>query len=375
MTRVEELNSLADLQPHRLRWRKLLGETRGASFVQSLEWLDTYWRHFGAEGRLRVLIVSSDREPLGIVPLAVRLRHTRLGIVRVLSFMVEDWAGFCGPIGPNPTACLLTALRHIQQTPRDWDLIQLDAVDPTQDCGRTEHALRRVGFPAHRSLGQATALLWFRAPWPAYWASRTEHCRRTLRRAEAHLAMQGSVEYVHYRPQGAAWDDADPRWDLYDACEWLAGQGSPTRTIVGTISLCEQRLRPFLRDLHPRAAQAAMVDLHLLHVSGIPAAFAYGYHLGGQVVAVSSGVHPGPCFRSASTVLLGRLLERCCKLGDLSYNLGGGSLRPKRRWLTDLVHSESYTHFAATPRMQLLRITHRLMRGRAGILPTQGPRR
>lgn len=392
MPRVQEINHLAELEPHRLRWRKLLGETRGRSYFQTLDWLETYWQHFGGVGRLRVLVIYSGREALGVVPLAVQSRPTRLGNCRVLSYpLLVGREAFYGPIGQHPTACLLAALRHLQQTPRDWDLIQLAGIDPTVDCGRTEHALRRVGWPARCDLADAVAVLRFPAPWPAYWASRSEHCRQTVRRAEAQLAELGTVEYVHFRPQGAAWEDDDPRWELYDACETIARQGSPEQAslrqnslgqyslrqhprgqhsrgqhslgqrMVGTVSLADEQVRPFLRAVHTKAAQAGTADLHLLKVDGTPVAFAYGYHLDGTNMAIASGVDSAPRFRCAGTVLIARALERCCNLGDRSYNLGGVPLRHKRRWLTDLVRSESYTCYAATPRMQLLRCMRRLM--------------
>ena len=57
MSEVIEINRIEDLAPYRLIWNSLLPQTRGASFFQSLDWLESYWRHFGQEQKLRVLIV------------------------------------------------------------------------------------------------------------------------------------------------------------------------------------------------------------------------------------------------------------------------------------------------------------------------------
>ena len=55
MFRVEEINSIDQLAGLRLNWQWLLGQTRGATFFQSLDWLEVYWKHFGKGQRLRAL--------------------------------------------------------------------------------------------------------------------------------------------------------------------------------------------------------------------------------------------------------------------------------------------------------------------------------
>jgi CelD/BcsL family acetyltransferase involved in cellulose biosynthesis len=52
---VREINDLDGLAEYRSAWSDLLDQTPGASFFQSLDWLEVYWRHFGAGQKLRVL--------------------------------------------------------------------------------------------------------------------------------------------------------------------------------------------------------------------------------------------------------------------------------------------------------------------------------
>ncbi|HWC90069.1 MAG TPA: hypothetical protein VG433_10450, partial [Pirellulales bacterium] len=81
---VFEINEPEQLAGYRLVWRHLLTDTRGANFFQSPDWFETYWRHFGASQRLRVLVVLDGNGPLGMMPLVVREERTRLGTMRVL---------------------------------------------------------------------------------------------------------------------------------------------------------------------------------------------------------------------------------------------------------------------------------------------------
>ena len=63
MAQVVEINDPAELAGYRLLWTKLYSETAGASFFQSLDWLETYWRYHGDRQRLRVLVVYAAGEP------------------------------------------------------------------------------------------------------------------------------------------------------------------------------------------------------------------------------------------------------------------------------------------------------------------------
>ena len=55
---VREVNDIGQLQLLQSDWRRLLLQTEGASFFQSLEWLTNYWRHFGQDQQLRTFLVE-----------------------------------------------------------------------------------------------------------------------------------------------------------------------------------------------------------------------------------------------------------------------------------------------------------------------------
>src|SRR5438309_5138649 len=115
MIGIREINEIESLDGCRARWDELLGETAGASFFQSLEWLESYWRHFGSAQRLRVLVAERADQIVGIVPLAVRREPTRVGPLSVLTYPLHDWGTFYAPVGPDPAAVLTAALQHVQR--------------------------------------------------------------------------------------------------------------------------------------------------------------------------------------------------------------------------------------------------------------------
>lgn len=357
MPSVLEINEIDDLADHRLLWHALLPRTRNATFFQSLDWLVTYWKHFGDRQRLRVLVVSSAGETIGILPLAVRTETTRLGPIRVLGYPLDDWGTFYGPIGPNPTATLAVGMAYVQQTRRDWDLLDLRNVDASNcDFGRTPGAMRLAGMQPYKQAWGEGAVVETDGTWGEYWQSRTRKWCHNVRRCQRRLAELGEITHYRYRPKGRASDDADPRYDLFDDCCKVARaswQGSSTN---GT-TLCHHSVRDFLRELHAVAAGAGGLDTNLLLLDGEPIAFAYNYHYQGRVSALRVGFDPQYSGYGPGTVLQSLVLEDSFRRGDRLYDFGVGSLPWKRPWQTSVLTTYRYTHFPLpSARANLLRL-------------------
>ncbi len=357
MTDTQEINGLERLAQFRADWAALLAETPGASFFQSLDWLETYWRHFGAGQKLRVLIVSSAGRPLGILPLVVQREQTRIGRLRVLTYPLHDWGSFYGPIGPEPDAVLVPGLKHLRRGPRDWDVLELRWVDAGgPDRGRTRQAMLDAGFRGYQTIWDRTAMVDLSGTWDQYLAARPAKWRSSFRRTERRIRERGDVTYMRYRPRGAAHEDADPRWDLYGACEEIARRSWQGASTTGT-TLSHDSIRPFLREVHEAAARAGAVDLNLLRLDGRPLAFAYNYHCRGQVYGLRAGYDATVSREGAGNLLLAWMIRDSFGRGDRLLDFGVGSLDSKRHFATRIAPIFRYSHFHPTAlRAQLLRM-------------------
>jgi CelD/BcsL family acetyltransferase involved in cellulose biosynthesis len=356
MSQVVEFHQVGELSELRQEWGILHRQTAGASFFQSLEWLEIYWKHFGKGQRLRVLTVRSANRLTGILPLVVRRESTRVGPIRTLTLPLHDWGSFYSPLGPDPDGTLAVALEHIRRTPRDWDVFELrwqgaPGTDPT----RTVAVMGAAGFPPYTTVWNQTAVVERTGGWESYWSSRQSAWLRRFRSAESKLSQQGDISYERYRPRGLSYDDDSPRWDLYDACETIAQQSWQGAATNGT-TLSHPSVRGFLREVHQAAAAAGAVDLNLLSIDGKPVAFIYNYCFQGYVSGLRRGYDAKKCKTGAGNVLLVRSLQDSFARGDNIYDLGVGSLANKRHYQTRVVPILRFSYFPILPlRIQLLR--------------------
>lgn len=346
MAEVVEINSLEQLQPYQLAWNALFLQTPRASFFHTYDWFVTYWKHYGAGRRMRLLVIRSDSKVLGILPLCVLEEHHRLSDIRVLTYPLSDWGMWYGPLGSNPSATMFMALRHIRDTRRDWDMIDLRWTSAdAHDHDVTGRAMSSVGWKAQRGLYQKTSLIRFEGTnWETYFQSLPKKWRHEIRRQERNLEKQGAVEFVRHRPGSAANGDGDERWDLFEECLDVSRQSWQANSHDGN-TICHESVLPFVRDCHALAARLGMLDLAVLRVAGQPLAYQYNYHLEGKVFGLRMGYAKEARELGVGKILLSRFIEDGFHRGDRALDLGIGEFDFKMRFRTDVENSYRYSYY------------------------------
>ena len=342
--RVTLVEEIEELRPYRSAWRTLLVATPQATFFQSLEWLEVYWKHFGKDKRLRVFLVYDGDELAGIVPLMVTTEPTKVGKVRFLTYPLDYWGSFYGPIGPKADAVLQAVLEALPAFPDDWDVLELRWVDGSRpEAEQFRLVMERCGFSPLVTILDHTAIIRLEGTWDDYWKSRTSKWRNNYRRWTRRLSELGTVEHVRYRPQGAAVGDGDPQWSLFEACQQVARASWQSRSRDGT-TICHEAIRPFIRDAHAAAASLGALDVNLLLLDGRPAAFAYNYRFQKSLYGLRVGYDPEFARGGVGNVLYAKIIESSFALGDELYDLGPGSLECKRYFHTEVRPILRYSH-------------------------------
>jgi len=348
--RIVEVNEIDHLLSYRDEWARLLAETPDACFFQTLDWLAIYWRHFGRDQRLRTLMAYDDDRLVGILPLAVKPTATRGGAMRMLGYPLDGWGTRYGAIGVNMRAILSAGLRHIETTDRDWDVLELDWT-PLDRHAEVIAAFDDVRVQPQIVSGADISLVDLSRGWDDYWMIRHEKHRSNIRRAEKKLATLGTVEVLHYRPCDSGRPGLggvpDPRWDLYEMCEQIAGQSWQGASATGT-TLTNSRVRRFLREVHEAATRLGAVSMHLLSVGGEPVAFSYNYAFQGTEFGLRMGYNLRFKDANPGTVLLHRMMQDVFASEQRQLDLGEGDSSYKHAWRTDVTPSYRFCHYAKT---------------------------
>ena len=361
MAQISEINCLRELDAWRAAWHRLLAATPNHSIFQTLEWLETTWSHYPLPQKPRVLVVHRDGQPIGIVPFCVRTEERKVGRLRVLTYPLNDWATFYGPIGAEPQLAIRAAMRHLAQTPRDWDLIDLRWVDESAaEFLATGEAMREAGFDFRARPRMEVRLCRMDCGWDAFVAAKSRKWRRQIRRDIESLEAVGEVRLVRYRP--AAGDALElARCDeIYHICEQVA-EKSWQAADPAQSTLSSPRVRKLLLDVHRQAARLGMLDANILAVGGRPVAFNYNYHAQGRTYGLRSGFDQTAGLEHCGATLLYKMLEDSFRRGDVEYSFGPGRQPYKDRFATEMRLSYAFRHYARRSlRSQLLNLRERV---------------
>lgn len=332
MADVLEINNLEDLEPYRLAWNALLPKTPRASFFHTFEWLENFWKHFGADRQLRVLIIRSQGSVIGIVPLCVQQERYQIGTVNVLTYPLSDWGSWYGPIGPNQAACLHMALNHIQNTPRDWDMIDLRWIDSNTSQASLSRSFKTAELNAEITDYQSMSIIDFDDnDWESYRANLPKKWRHEIGRQGRVLEREYSVEFKRHRPLATAHGDGSANWSLFDDCLQISKQSWQANSTTGN-TLCHPEVSDFISDSHETAAHLGMLDVAVLKLDGKPAAYQYNYIYRGRLYGLRMGFDRKYAKQGVGKVLMSRLIEDSFQRGDISIDMGIGDFDFKRKF-------------------------------------------
>lgn len=284
------------------------------------------------EKKLRVLLIQVDCQILGIVPLVQQTERTKAGRATVLTYPLDCWGTFFGPLGSDLAATLYTTAKYLAAEPREWDLLDLRWINPEVDRGRTVSAMRCHGFqpndlPWHTAYGVELT-----GDFDAYLATRSSHFRERLRRA-SRLAVAEGIRGERYRPLGGTSNAGGANLALYDECVGLAARSWQGDSTTGT-TLSHPQATAYFRDCFEAAAQLGMLDLVTLRHQGEAVAFCYNFHHRGEVQGLRMGYAPELKRLSLGSLVMAFQIQDSFERGDHLIDLGTEYPEVKQRWMT-----------------------------------------
>ncbi|MCE5192761.1 MAG: GNAT family N-acetyltransferase [Candidatus Cryosericum sp.] len=127
---IEDMSAFAQLEPF---WNQLVGESSINTCHSTFEWLFTWWRHFGADRRLLLLVAYEHGVPVGLAPLYIGNGTTESNNLHFLGQGLSDYADFIVPRDrPEVTEVFISALLELHQSWDGLDLEEIPAESPSR---------------------------------------------------------------------------------------------------------------------------------------------------------------------------------------------------------------------------------------------------
>lgn len=316
---ADEFNALAP------EWDALVRRAGVGHPFLSHAWLRTWWEHFGADARLRVLVARAGGTLVGAAPMMLATRRMYGMRVRVLEAMAGDhtprFEFLAGRAAVEVHAALWAAIRACDG---EWDLVNVRQLPEGSATLTTVRACAvRDGLRTGCWPGEVSPFVRFSGTWNRYFDSLGYNHRRNIGKSRRRLERRGHVALeVVEGGAGLAAQVADGM--RIEASAWKAD--------AGTAMLSEPQRRRFYEQIAERFAGQGQLRLYFLRCGGRRIAFSYALVAGGVIYVLKAGYDPRHAKYSPYNVLCALVLEEGFRSGLQGYDFLGGAEPWKREW-------------------------------------------
>lgn len=118
------------------QWNGLVEKSKDCSVFQTFSWLSTWWRIFGQERQLRIILASDQEQLVGLLPVYIERTNLLPAIglrkLRLVGYGGDTAPDDLGPIlgeGDHPTI-IRTLIDGLDSFRNEWDMADLEDLDP-----------------------------------------------------------------------------------------------------------------------------------------------------------------------------------------------------------------------------------------------------
>lgn len=334
---IREVSSFSEFIDLKDSWNELLQRSNHSIF-STWEWLSIWWRHFGKNKSLVILLAEENEKLIGIAPLMYSV-HTMFGLQRgTIEFMGNGHPTYSNFIISNShDKCIQKFFEYLNSIPKKWNSAELTNLTTDRNSlfglNKIVHSVRpgktclRVRLP-----GSSDAFL----------STIKRKDRKEFRRNLRRLQKDGfNVDLTDCSETTQITDGMNHLFSLNQK-RWKGKNFSGKCSDPNFCSFC--------LDIAKCFSEKGWLGLHFLELSGKPVASLYGFKYNSKYYAYITGMDPTYKTYGVGSLLFLKVMDKCIQDGIVEFDFMGGTDPYKAQWNP----VSSCTFSASVPRNGLL---------------------
>jgi CelD/BcsL family acetyltransferase involved in cellulose biosynthesis len=285
-------------------------------------WLSTWWKHFGNNKRLLVLLAEENNRIVGIAPLmysVYTIFGLRQGKIEFIGRSHSDYSDFI--LTDNHQNCMKIFLDYLNNLSENWSTLELTDIpedgDSILSLNKISNSIRPLYKCPYSLLPKS---------YDALLSGLKRKHRKELRRNLRRLEKEGfKVHFVDYSGTPKIADGMNTLFDLHQK-RWKQ------KGFSGVFA--DPEFRSFNLDIARLFSKEGWLGLYSLELSGKPAAMLYGFKYNHKYYAYISGIDPAYCKYSIGNLLFLHVMNKCIQDQITVFDFMRGAEEYKDRWNT-----------------------------------------
>jgi CelD/BcsL family acetyltransferase involved in cellulose biosynthesis len=305
-------------------WNKLLEKSSDNNVFLTWEWLSTWWRHYGQERQLVILLAEEHDRIIAIAPLMYSVYRLFGPKLRKIEFIGAskhtDYSNFI--LTENMPECLTCFIRYLIDYPLEWDCLEFRGMPERAESLTLLRAIGKTLKLKEKPTSACSCVPLPNSP-EKYFGKLSGKMRQNLRRCLRRLREMYDVQFVRYYSRKSVQDGLKTLLELHQK-RWKA-KGRP-----GLFS--EPAYSDFLSDIAQCFAQHGWLNLSALTANNRPIASDLCFEYNEKLYAYNKGFDPEYTHYSPGSLLLSYLIEDSIRRGLKEFDFLRGTEEYKNSW-------------------------------------------
>jgi CelD/BcsL family acetyltransferase involved in cellulose biosynthesis len=323
---IKDSTGFAALEPF---WNRLVAGSVANTCHSTFEWLFTWWRHFGTDRRLLLLVAYEHDMPVGLAPLYVGNGITEPRDIHFLGQGLSDYADLIAPRDrPDVAETLVSALLDLRSS---WDGVDLEEI-PSQSPNKAllDHVIEAGTVPPVWQTTVQCPYLPIEGDWEAFYATMGKGFRHEVRNklnrwnSRSNGRIEGlELRYVDRREVDSVFVD-----------EVVALSGERQSADGHRSPFLNHPDREFLQEVLPLMGRRNQLRVGELRSGNALLAFMLGYQWQGVVYTWNTQYDPTYADYSLGRIVLVSFAEQSFREGCHELDFMRGEEPYKFQWTT-----------------------------------------
>ncbi len=326
LVRYQSWDEVGQLAGH---WNALLAASASDTIFLTWEWVEAWWKNYGAGRRLFVLAAWNGDELVGIAPFYVD-RVTRWGTDWNCLKLVGDGSGDSGYLDcivrrGSESEVITTWVDYLERYRKEWDVLEFHGTRWDGPCLAALEARARENSWRLHSAPTPCGTLPLPQRWDDYLRVLKPRFRTNLRACLTFLEQQIRLVPAECREPAQLEDWLPILFDLHTRCCPRKGQSGVCRNPAK---------QGFYQDVSRAGLKRGWLAFHRLDWATRPLAMQYGFLYRNRFYLLKEGYDPAFESLRPDVILRGQLIRRWIEAGVEEYDFPPGVAPDKMDWGT-----------------------------------------
>jgi len=348
MVTIERISDFSDFIKLETCWNSILKQSEVDIPFLTFEWLSCWWKSYGANSELFVLVIKEDQEIIGFAPLMKTRTKLRCFNVRAIEFIANFHSNRCGFIlTKNKSSAIDAILVYLGRQSKEYDLLVLNLIEENSstDLG-LQTSLRNKDYRYLRINSSTSPFLAINTVWDSFFSTLPKGFRKEISYRKRLIAKNQSVSFVEYYQD-----------NIFEALRNLLSVSRSTwQYNNGTAIASEASNINFYCRLAQLAAKKSWLNISFLNTDSGPVAFEFKLIFNRTTYLLKMGFNAAYSRFSPGVILLEHAIKNAFGNGSKEFDFLGESDQYKLQWTSQLRFHKKYWIFSSSLTGSLLYI-------------------